>query len=455
MSETLNASYADPWPTPLARHPLDAVVTIPGSKSLSNRYLILAALAKKPVVLQGLLRSRDSELMMAALEVFGVSIESLVDDGTTVRVIPPEDGVFHVQRGTVVNCGLAGTVMRFVSALALFADEPLRFDGDKQAYQRPMKPVLDGLEQLGATITYHGEEGFLPFTITPPLHVDLLNARTPHLVEIDSSASSQFISALLLIGSKIPGGLQLKHTGTRLPSLPHIAMTMDDVKKAGGIITMHDPSSWMVAESALVLPNVVVIEPDLSNAAPFLAAALIAGGTVRVPNWPQATTQPGGLLPAMLEQMGATVDVEEDAGNPSVGVLSVTGNGLIRAVASLDLSEAGEIAPSIAGILAFADGPSELHGIAHLRGHETNRLSALVTELRRVGIGAQELDDGIRIEPCAHMHGEVMESYADHRMATFAAMLGLRIANIRVENIATTRKTIPDFPSMWHAMLSQ
>ncbi|KXA21311.1 3-phosphoshikimate 1-carboxyvinyltransferase [Gardnerella vaginalis] len=456
MSGIMNSySCADPWQAPLCNTPLNATVNIPGSKSLSNRYLILAALSKKPVVLQGLLRSRDTELMIEALKVFGVTCVSLHNDGTVVRVEPNEDGVFYVTSDAVINCGLAGTVMRFVAALTLFADKPVLFDGDEQAYARPMKPILDALEQLGAKVTYHGEVGFLPYTITPPHLVELKNRNVENIIRIDSSASSQFISALLLIASRIPGGLNLNHVGKTLPSMPHILMTIDDVQKAGGIVQMHKPSSWTVRESQLVLPNAVVVEPDLSNAAPFLGAALISGGTVRIPNWPKSTTQPGGLLPGILEQMGAVVTFKENTANSGSGTLSVSANGSIRAIPSLDLSKAGEIAPSIAAILAFADGISELHGIAHLRGHETNRLEALVAQLQRVGIGAQELEDGIRIEPHRNMHGEVMESYADHRMATFAAMLGLRIENIRVKNIATTRKTIPDFPGMWVNMISQ
>lgn len=216
------------WPAPLAAQPLNATVTVPGSKSLSNRYLILAALGSKPVTLIGLLRSRDTDLMMGALEALGVrcDVDSATD--TTVTVTPPVSGRFH---GNVnVFCGLAGTVMRFVPGLALFADGPVNFDGDEQAYARPMKPVLDGLEQLGATVDYHGEVGRLPFTITPPATLPAAQAQ----VSIDSSGSSQFISGLLLISSKLPGGLHLAHTGEKTPSLPHIRMTVADVTGAGG-----------------------------------------------------------------------------------------------------------------------------------------------------------------------------------------------------------------------------
>ncbi len=439
------------WEAPYANHKLKACVEVPGSKSLSNRYLILAAIGTKPVVLQGLLRSRDTELMINALSTFGVECESLNQDGTKLRVIPPEDGIFRVPDNAEVYCGLAGTVMRFVAALALFANKAVRFDGDKQAYARPMKPVLDGLEQLGASVEYHGEVGFLPFTITPYEVESKVNNSSEKVVRIDSSSSSQFISALLLVGSRIPGGLRLEHIGEKLPSMPHIRMTMDDICKAGGTVNMTSNAIWHVKESKITLANAVTVEPDLSNAAPFLGAALIAGGSVSTPNWPLSTTQPGGLLPEILKKMGAKVSFEKTSDD--AGIMHVESNGVIKAIPHLDLSAAGEIAPSIAAILAFASGPSELHGIAHLRGHETNRLQALVEELNRVGIGAKELEDGIRIEPSNNMHGEVMETYADHRMATFAAMLGLRIENILVKNIATTRKTIPDFPGMWHKML--
>ena len=197
------------WPAPLAAQPLNATVTVPGSKSLSNRYLILAALGSKPVTLIGLLRSRDTDLMMGALEALGVSCDVDSATDTTVTVTPP----------------VSGTVMRFVPGLALFADGPVNFDGDEQAYARPMKPVLDGLEQLGATVDYHGEVGRLPFTITPPATLPAAQAQ----VSIDSSGSSQFISGLLLISSKLPGGLHLAHTGEKTPSLPHIRMTVADV----------------------------------------------------------------------------------------------------------------------------------------------------------------------------------------------------------------------------------
>lgn len=460
-------AYPDPWPAPLAAHPLDATVTIPGSKSLSNRYLILSALGKRPVTLVGLLRSRDTDLMMGALKAFGVKCDVDPTDETTVTVIPPASGRFH--GGETVYCGLAGTVMRFVPGLALHADAPVRFDGDAQAYKRPMKPLLDGLTQMGARVDYEGEEGFLPFTITPPQAIDSVDsvdsaAATELHVTIDSSGSSQFISGLLMAASRFPRPVAITHRGAHLPSLPHIRMTMADLQASGISVTMDATAgdsaaaahavTWHVTPGEVQLPSRVVVEPDLSNAAPFLGAALIAGGTVRVPNWPENTTQPGGLLPQYLRDFGAQAQRSAD------GVMAVTSDGVasggVHGLGDFDLSAAGEIAPSLAAIAVLADGDTALHGIAHLRGHETNRLAALVAEITRIGGEAEELDDGIRIGsvPLASLHGAVMETYADHRMATFAAMIGLVVPGVEVMNVATTRKTIPDFPGMWNAMLA-
>ena len=452
------SEFQNTWPAPLATRPLSATVTIPGSKSLSNRYLILAAMGQHPVTLVGLLRSRDTDLMMGALRSLGVEFQVDPDDETTVRVTPPSSGRFT---GDVdVYCGLAGTVMRFVPGLAMFADGPVRFDGDAQAYARPMKPVLEGLEQLGACIEYHGEPGRLPFTLTPPVASDGTDAPA-HTVAIDASGSSQFISGLLLIGARLPDGLELRHTGDHLPSLPHIRMTVADLRAAGVTVDADEEHHcWRVHQG---LAERVVVEPDLSNAAPFLGAALIAGGTVSVPYWPRETTQPGGLLPGILQAMGAEITWDgrpwseattgEDA--PAAATLTVRGDGMIRGLGRFDMSAAGEVAPSIAALAALADAPTQLVGIAHLRGHETNRLAALVTEIRRIGAEAEELEDGIEIRPVPRerLHGAVMETYADHRMATFAAMVGLTVPDIAVVDVDTTRKTIPDFVGLWSAML--
>lgn len=418
------------WTAPLADGPLDALVDVPGSKSLTNRYLVLAALADAPGRLRGALRSRDTRLMAAALTSLGARLE---EDGSDWVVTPGP-----VRGSTTIHCGLAGTVMRFLPAVAALADGPVRFEGDESALARPMGPVLTALRTLGVRIEEHGEPGHLPFTVHG--RGSLVGGQ----VDVDASASSQFVSGLLLAAARFERGLTLRHTGRTLPSLPHIEMTVAVLREAGVEIDDSRPAIWQVAPGPIAGRDVRV-EPDLSNAAPFLCAALVAGGTVRVPGWPTATTQPGGLLPGILERMGATTRLDGD-------VLSVTGTGTVRGV-DLDLHAAGEIAPTIAGLAALADSPTRLRGIAHLRGHETDRLAALAAEITRLGGQAEQTSDGLVITP-RPLTGGTWRTYEDHRMATAGALVGLRVPGVEVEDVATTAKTLPDFVGLWGGMLA-
>ncbi|GEL98608.1 3-phosphoshikimate 1-carboxyvinyltransferase [Cellulomonas terrae] len=420
----------DLWTAPLAPGPLDALVDVPGSKSLTNRYLVLAALADAPGRLRGALRSRDTLLMAGALTNLGTRIE---EDGTDWLVTPGA-----VQGSATVQCGLAGTVMRFLPAVAALADGPVRFDGDDAALARPMGPVLTALRTLGVRVEEHGEPGHLPFTVHGR------GAVLGGQVDVDASASSQFVSGLLLAAARFERGLTLRHTGRTLPSLPHIEMTVALLREAGVEVDDSRPAIWQVAPGPIAGRDVRV-EPDLSNAAPFLCAALVAGGTVRVPGWPTSTTQPGGLLPGILERLGATTRLDGD-------VLSVTGNGTIHGL-DLDLHAAGEIAPTIAALAVLADSPTRLRGIAHLRGHETDRLAALAAEITRLGGQAEQTSDGLVITP-RPLSGGTWHTYEDHRMATAGALIGLRVPGVEVEDVATTAKTLPDFVGLWSGMLS-
>ncbi|GAA2725915.1 3-phosphoshikimate 1-carboxyvinyltransferase [Cellulomonas aerilata] len=419
----------DVWAAPVAAGPLDALVDVPGSKSLTNRYLVLAALADGPGRLRGALRSRDTVLMAAALRSLGVGIE---DDGGDWVITPAT-----LRGGVEVDCGLAGTVMRFLPPVAALADGAVRFDGDAGARARPMGPVLTALHGLDVEVVPHGERGHLPFTVVGAGAV----AGGP--VDVDATASSQFVSGLLLAAARFERGLLLRHTGRTLPSLPHIDMTVEVLREAGVTVDDSRPALWEVAPGPIAGRDVRV-EPDLSNAGAFLAAALVAGGTVRVPGWPARTTQPGALLPGILERMGATTRLEGD-------VLAVTGTGTVHGL-DLDLHEAGELAPTIAALAALADSPSRLRGIAHLRGHETDRLTALATEITRLGGWAEQTSDGLVITP-RPLHAGVVRTYHDHRMATAGALLGLRVPGVKVEDVATTGKTLPDFVGMWQRML--
>ncbi len=430
-------------PTHSARYghaPLDATVEVPGSKSLTNRFLVLAALAESPVTMRGGLVSRDSALMIEALRALGVS----VDVGADAWTITPGT----LRGGVSIDCGLAGTVMRFVPPLALLAGladdiRPITFDGDPGARVRPMGALIDSLRALGAAVEDDGR-GTLPFTVTPPTTV-------PDAVDVDASASSQFVTALLLVAPRLPGGLTVRHIGEALPSLPHIDMTCETLRSAGVRVDQPDERTWVVHPGALSLGDVRV-EPDLSNAGPFMAAALAVGGTVRIPGWPAVTTQPGALYPELLERMGGRCVVTGD-------VMTVTGTGEVRGITA-DLSPAGEITPTIAALCAIATGESQLTGIGHLRGHETDRLAAIATEVQRVGgtceAGEESLTFGGAPSPddaSGGLSGAVLETYHDHRMATFAAIVALVVPGIQVINVGTTAKTMPDFPRMWAQML--
>jgi 3-phosphoshikimate 1-carboxyvinyltransferase len=422
------------WPAPLADGPLDAVVAVPGSKSLTNRYLVLAALAAGPTVLRGALASRDTDLMAAALVELGAQDMSWPGDGT-LRVAPLREA----DAGTPdahVDCGLAGTVMRFLPPVAALTGRTVRFDGDPEARVRPIAPVLGALRALHVHVD-DGGTGTLPFTVRGP-------ARGGS-IDIDASASSQFVSGLLLTGARLPGGLLVRHTGATLPSLPHIEMTVAVLREAGVLVDDSRPQIWQVSPGTIAGRDVRV-EPDLSNAAPFLAAALVAGGTVRVPGWPATTTQPGALLPGLLEEMGGRAERRGD-------VLAVTGTGEVHGI-DVDLRAASELAPTIAALAAIADSPSRLRGIAHMRGHETDRLAALATELTRVGAQAEQTADGLVITP-RRLRPAVWQTYRDHRMATAGALVGLRVAGVQVVDVGTTRKTLPGFVGMWTDMLGR
>lgn len=428
----------DLWPAPTAvdRGFLDATVVVPGSKSLTNRYLVLAALANGPSVVRGTLRSRDSELMIAALRQLG----AIIEPGSR----PGEFHVTPIVPGTEVgeltlDCGLAGTVMRFIPAVAALVRGRITIDGDEGARVRPMKPILDGLKSLGVDIE-DTSDGFLPFTINASGSVP--GGR----IDVDASGSSQFVSGLLLAASLFDQGVELRHVGESLPSLPHIDMTVEVLGDAGVRVVQPSKVEWQVPPAPIQAQDVQV-EPDLSNATPFMAAALVCGGTVRIPAWPSRTTQPGGLAPAIFEAMGATTSLVDS-------VLSITGTGVIKGLGTLDLSPAGELAPTFAALAALADGPTEITGIAHLRGHETDRLAALSAELNSLGGDVTETTDGLAITP-APLHAGVFHTYHDHRMATAGAIIGLAVEGVSIENVATTAKTLPGFDSMWEEMLAQ
>ena len=465
------------WPAPLAPASSEAagknaLVHIPGSKSLTNRYLLLAALADSPSYLRAPLHSRDSALMIEALRQLGAGIELVPTNspfGPDVKVTPLNFAQPGSTQAVSIECGLAGTVMRFVPALAALLPGEFAFDGDPHARQRPMGPVLEGLRQLGVQVDCEQGENALPFVLRSPGLASAEGVSEAPVVRIDASTSSQFVSALLLMAPRLPQGMVLVHEGSSVPSIPHIQMTVEALRQMGVEVQEHYPNQGNEAESGeyrwTVRPGSfpgfeMTIEPDLSNAGPFLAAAVVTGESVTIPHWPApaadssaGTTQVGDMWRELLPALGAQVRYAE-------GRLTVTGPAqLPEGDFSFDLSAGGELAPTMAAACAFVNGRVELTGIAHLRGHETDRLAALAAEINRLGGAAHDTADSLVIEapiPAAAEVAQVLaRTYDDHRMATFAAIIGLRRPNVVVQNVATVAKTMPEFTAMWEDMLAQ
>ena len=425
------------WAAPVAAGPVTASVALPGSKSLTARELVLSALADGPSLLRAPLHSRDSENMIEALRSLGVGIEERAGDsafGADLLVTPAEELI----GSTTIECGQAGTVMRFVPPVAALALGPTTFDADDSARGRPMGAIISALRSLGADVNDDGR-GSLPFTV----HGTGRLAGGP--VSVDASSSSQFVSALLLSARRFENGLDLTHSGERLPSLPHIEMTIDALASRGVAVESPETGRWIVSPGPIAARD-VDIEPDLSNAAPFLAAAVVTGGSVTITGWPASTTQVGADLAELLPLFGATVERDGDR-------LTVRGPERVRAV-QLDLTTGGELAPALVAIAAFADGTSEITGIGHIRHHETDRLAALAAELNGLGGAVTELEDGLRIEP-RPLTGGLWRSYEDHRMATAGAIVGLVVPGVEIENIQTTAKTLPQFTQLWTRMLTE
>lgn len=415
----------DPWPAPRARGPVDAVVSLPGSKSLTNRALLLAAIAEGPSVVRRALRSRDSLLMVGALTALGATIDTTGEDWTVTPAA--------LDRDATIDVGLAGTVMRFVPPVAALGTGVVSFDGDEHMRQRPVGEILGALRTLGVSV----EGDALPFRLRGAGSVP------GGVVTVDASSSSQFVSALLLAGARYEAGVDVRHSGAPVPSLPHIEMTVTMLREHGVEVDDSEPDRWVVAPSSIKAVD-HDIEPDLSNAAPFLALAAVTGGTMTVRDWPRTTTQAGDALRDLLAAMGCEVRLDE-AG------LTVAGPERLLGL-DADLHDVGELTPVVAALAALATTPSHLRGIAHIRGHETDRLAALATELGALGADVTEHEDGLSLRP-ATLHGGVFHTYADHRMAHAGVVVGAAVDGVLVENVGTTSKTFTDFAPFWASLV--
>lgn len=417
------------WSAPSVQRPIEATISIPGSKSATNRAFVLAALGDSVSKISKPLLARDTELMLQALKQLGCEIKKSAE---VVEISPMK----RTHQDLTIDVGLAGTVMRFVPPLAALSTGVAHFDGDARARNRPMKTLIDSLKSLNISVDDQST-GSLPFSIASDGVVQ------GGEITIDASESSQFVSALLLAAPKFLNGLTINHVGKKLPSIPHIEMTIDMLKQVGVNVVSTNNNSWKVLPGKITSKD-WLIEPDLSNAGPFLAAALVTHGEVNIPDWPQETTQAGNAWIEILTKMGASVSLSEKG-------LKVTHSGEIKGI-DFDLSDVGELTPVLVAITLFANSPSSLTGIAHLRGHETDRLAALVENIKAIGGDATETADGLNIKP-AKLHGGLWKAFDDHRMATAGAVIGLVVNGIEVDDIKTTSKTLPDFEKMWDAMV--
>jgi 3-phosphoshikimate 1-carboxyvinyltransferase len=420
------------WRAPAARGPVRATLRLPGSKSISNRALMLAAVSDSPSRLRGVLRARDTSLALAALRVLGCSIE---EDRTDLTV---SGGSIAAGSSVSVDVGNSGTTMRFLPALTALSPASVAFDGDPRARERPMGALISALRTLGVSID-DGGRGALPFTIHGS------GAVRGGAVTLDASASSQLVSGLLLAAARFDQGVEVHHEGPPVPSVPHIEMTVRMIAGAGAEVEVgggERPDFWRVRPGRLDLGD-FTIEPDLSNAGPFLAAALVTGGSVTIRDWPANSLQPADAILDVLTRMGAAVSSGPEG-------LTVTGSGVINGIEA-DLRDVPELCLPLTSVAAVASGPSTFSGVGHTRLQETDRLAAITKEINALGGDVTELPDSltIRPRPLRAEPGHVFESYDDHRMVMAAAVLGLAVPGIEVSNVATVGKTFPDFTARW------
>lgn len=418
------------WHAPTINGAINSTLEIPGSKSATNRAFVLAALGNKNSIITNPLFARDTNLMLEALEKLGCNVVKKLN---SVEISPMKKDHSEIS----IDVGLAGTVMRFVPPLAALSSGTSHFDGDERARNRPMKTLIESLKKLNVKVI-DNHQGKLPFSIISDGQI------TGGEIEIDASESSQFISALMLVGAKFKNGLTIKHVGQNLPSLPHIEMTIEMLKEVGVKTNQINTTTWRIDNQNINSKNWVV-EPDLSNAGPFLAAAMVTKGEIKINDWPLQTTQAGNSWIEILSLMGANIQLNSKQ-------LILKNDSEIKGI-NYNLNDVGELTPVLVAISLFANSKSEFTGISHLRGHETDRLAALVENITAIGGDAKETEDGLIINP-KQLHGGVWKAFDDHRMATAGAVIGLKVKDIYVDDISTTSKTLPNFENLWNKMVN-
>ncbi|NBO45905.1 MAG: 3-phosphoshikimate 1-carboxyvinyltransferase [Actinobacteria bacterium] len=424
------------WRAPCATSPVHGVVQVPGSKSITNRALILACLSDGPSFIGNPLHARDTAAMTNGLLALGYGVHARGAHWDISPTLHP-----HVDEVTI-DCDQAGTVMRFLPPVAGLTRGDVTFDAHASARTRPIRPMLDALCTLGVHIS---DDTTFPFTLRGT--GNLRGGR----VTIDASASSQFVSALLLVAARADESIIIEHrsaSGADVPSLPHIAMTCAMLAAHGVHVESRNidgTRSWQVPPGPMTAHD-WQIEPDLSNALPFIGAAAVTGGEVHIAGLGSSTLQPYESVTNVLTQLGCSISVVNQD-------FAVKGPGQLSGI-DVDLSDIAETAVTFAAICAHASAPSRLRGIEHIRGHETDRIAAIIEVLTTVGCGADYADGVLTIEP-KPLKPAVLPSFGDHRMATAAAILGLGVDGVTVEDITTTSKTLPEFSQLWLELVNK
>ena len=417
---------ADARPVTPAPGPLNATVSVPGSKSLTNRALVCAALAGGHSTIDGALVADDTEAMRTALATLGAGIAR---DPSSGRLLVTGTGGRLRQGPLALNMRLSGTTSRFLLPVVALGDGEYRIDGAPPLRGRPMAPVLDGIRSLGAEVREEGEPGCLPVTVIAPGVLDGGEAA------VAGDMSSQFVSGLLLAAPYTRAGVRLRLT-TRLVSRPYVELTRA-VMAAFGV----EVGPELDVPAGRYDATTYVVEPDASTASYFLAAAALVGGRVTVPGLGAGTRQGDARITDLLEAMGAGVERTETT-------TTVTGTGRLRGLGLLDLSDMPDMAQTVAALAPFADGPTEVTGVGFIRGHETDRIAAVVTELGRLGIDARATGDGFVVQP-GEPHPARIATYDDHRMAMSFALVGLRVPGVEIAGPDCVAKT---FPGFWDAL---
>ena len=419
----------DPLPIEPLPGPVDATVTLPGSKSITNRALVCAALADGPSVLTGVLDADDTVAMVEALRALGVDVDRTGDAELTVGGGGP-------RHGAAVDARQSGTTARFVLPLLALAEGPSSLDGDEQLRARPMGPSFDALRAAGARVEEQQGAGHLPVTVAGPLRAAALS--------LPGDASSQFLSGLLLSGPATSEGLELTIT-TDLVSRPYVDMTVA-VMEAFGAEVDHQVSGgrdvWHVAPRPY-RPSRYAIEPDASAASYAWGAAVATGGRVTVPGLSRHALQGDVAFADVLARMGAEVTWHDDAVTVAAGARLVG--------VDVDMEPISDTVPTLAALAALAEGPTTIRGVGFIRAKESDRIAGPVAELRRCGVDAEATDDGMVIRP-RPLRPATFETYRDHRMAMAFAVLGLVAPGMAVRDPGCVAKTFPGYWDLLDAL---